>query len=87
MKTIVEKTQAIGGDGGQVSGGLYVGDGKLKVTVEGTYPIDKIVDAITKPLDPLKEKLKALIPGTWDDPLVDKAFEAAKAEIVKVLSE
>jgi len=81
MKTIVEKE--IGGDGAKA--GLYLDDGKLKAEV--SYPVAKVVEAIVKPLDPLKEKLKALIPGNWDDPLVESAFEGAKTEIVKLLSE
>lgn len=81
MKTILEKP--VGADGGKV--GLYVEDGNLEVKIQ--YPVAKIVQPIKTALDPLKAKLEALIPGDWDNPLIDKAFDAAFDEIVKLLAE
>lgn len=87
MKTIIEKEMEVGGDGAKASGGFYVEEGMLKAKAEIMYPIAKVVDAVVKPLDPLKEKLKALIPGDWDNPYIDKAFDDAKQAIAKMLSE
>lgn len=58
--------------------GLGISEGMLVATVG--YPVEKI-------LEPIKtqfvDKLKALIPGTWDDALIDAAW----ADAVKLLSE
>ncbi len=81
MKVIVDKP--VGGDGAEVI--LDVAEGSLELKV--TFPVAKIVGPIMKTLDPLREKLKALIPGDWDSPFVDAAFTGLEAEIVKVLSE
>lgn len=65
---------SIGGDGGTAALGI---DGD-KFAVEIKYPIAKV-------LEPVKaafvDKLKALIPGTWDDVLIDGAW----AEAMKLL--
>lgn len=66
----------IGGDGGAYA--LKVEGGLLKAEVG--YPVAKILDPIKKNF---VDKLKALIPGSWDDALIDAAW----AEAVKVLSE
>lgn len=82
MKTIYE--HAIG-SGGAV-GGLYIEGGKIVEKV--SYPLAGLVDEITKPLESVKAKLEAAIPGGhWADPVIDEIFAAAKAEIVSLLSE
>ncbi len=68
MKTLV--SMPVGGDGGSVALGV---DGKdLALSVR--YPM-------AKALEPVKalfvDKLKAIIPGTWDDMLIDKAWSEA----------
>lgn len=81
MRKIYE--HEIGSDGAKA--GLYVEAGLLEI--KASYPVVKILDIVTKPLDPLKEKLKNLIPGDWDGPLIDKAFQEAKDLMAKLLSE
>lgn len=81
MKVLVEKE--LGGNGGKV--GLYINEGVLEA--KASIAVASVVDMVSKPLDPLKAKLEALIPGDWENALVDEAFVAAKAEISKLLSE
>ncbi len=61
---------AIGGDGGKMAVGIDGDAFELNVT----YPIEKV-------LAPVKaafvDKLKAMIPGTWDDALIDSAWAEA----------
>lgn len=80
-KVLVEK--AIGGDGAKAS--LVIEGGSLQAVV--SYPIAGLVDGVVKQLDPLKAKLEALIPGDWENPLVDKAFAEIKDQLTKLLSE
>lgn len=81
MKTIIK--EKIGGDGAEAA--LVVEAGMLRAQV--SYPIAPLVDAVVKPVDKLKEELKKLIPGNWDDPIIDGLFSGAKAELTKLLSE
>lgn len=80
MKVIYE--HELGADGGKA--GLYADEGMIKF--ELGYPIAKLVDPIMAKLEPLKDKIESIIPGTWDKPILDKAFDDLKAEIVKLLS-
>lgn len=81
MKTIVEKP--LGEDGAKAA--LVLADGYLEARV--SYPLAKVADAVMKPLDPLREKLKNIIPGDWDNPIVDKIFDEAKEELTKLFTE
>lgn len=87
MKTILDITKAIGSDGGQVEGAIVINGQNLEAGVKLSYPASIIVDAITKPLEPLRLKLEKLIPGDWDNPIIDKLFEDAKAEVLSLLTE
>lgn len=73
--------------GSKASGALSIDSGNLQVGVTGQFG-DVVIDAkvgypVAKVLDPVKknfvDKLKALIPGTWDDALIDKAWDEAVA--------
>lgn len=66
---------AIGTDG---SYKLVVADGELQATLG--YKVAAVLAPVKKNF---VDKLKALIPGTWDDALIDKAWD----ESVKYLSE
>ncbi len=81
MKTLIERP--VGGDGGKV--GLYVEEGNL--VQKASYPVDKLVQPLKVALEPLKAKLEALIPGDWENPLIDKAFDESFALFVKLLTE
>lgn len=81
MKTIFEHD--LGPDGAK--GGLYLEKGSLVAKV--STPVNELVDRLVAPLDPLKEQLKAAIPGDWDNSIIDGIFNGAKAEITKLLSE
>lgn len=81
MKVLIEKE--FGGDGGKV--GAYIEDEALQVKV--SYPLIKVIQPATNALDGLLDKLKAAIPGTWDDALIDKLKDEYKADLVKFLAE
>lgn len=81
MKVLIEKE--FGGDGGKV--GAYIDAEALQVKV--SYPLIKVIQPATNALDGLLDKLKAAIPGTWDDALIDKLKDEYKADLVKFLAE
>ena len=87
MKEIAKYEQAIGGDGGTVKAALGVEQSNLVAKVEVAYPLIKIVEPATKALDNSLDKLKAAIPGTWDDALIEEFKANYKAELVKLASE
>lgn len=68
MKSLVEVP--VGADGGKVS--VVVDQGMLEVKVG--YPLEK---ALSEVKAKFVDKLKALIPGSWDDALIDKAWQDA----------
>ncbi len=68
MKKILEG--AIGKDGGTY--GLSIEDGNLVAKVG--YPVSQVLEPLKKNF---VDKLKAVIPGDWDDALIDKAWQEA----------
>lgn len=87
MKTIYAIERTVGGDGLAVSGEVGVQESNLKVQVALEYPIEMIVKPATTAVDGLIDKLKILIPGTWDDALLEDLKKEYKEELVKLLSE
>lgn len=68
MKELVRAP--IGGDGGAI----VVNVTELDLILAVAYPKAKVLEPIKKNFI---DKLKAIIPGTWDDILIDKAWEDA----------
>ena len=64
-----------------------LGDGQAVLDIDAGMLEVKIQYPVAKLLEPLKanviDKLKAAIPGTWDDGILDSLWES----IVKALSE
>ena len=64
-----------------------MGDGALVISVDQGQLELKAQFPVAKILEPMKaqifDKVKAAIPGTWDDALIDALYEA----MVKALSE
>lgn len=59
---------------------LVVEEGQLKAKIEGSYPMmDLLAPVKTKFVD----KLKGLIPGEWDDKLIDDAWAKAVASLTE----
>ena len=73
----------IGGDGGKASIGVDGPDLALSVK----FPLAKIVKPATDVLDAQLDKLKALIPGSWDDAAIDKFKAEYHAALLEKLSE
>jgi len=86
MKQIAEFNKELG-DGASATGALVIEEQLLKAKVEVSYPVSKIVEPATKALDQLLDKIKAAIPGTWDDVLIDKFKAEYKDDLVKIISE
>lgn len=63
-------------DAGDLKLGVAGKFGDLTVDATVGYPVIKVLDPIKKNF---VDKLKALIPGTWDDALIDKAWAEAIA--------
>lgn len=87
MKKIVGIDKELGGDGGHVLAQLGVDGENLKAEVSVTYPLAKVIEPATKAVDSLLDKLKAAIPGNWEDSLVDGFKKEYKEELVKLLAE
>lgn len=87
MKDLIAFEQEIGGDGAKAKGSLGVDADQLKLQLAVSYPIAKVIEPATSALDGLLEKVKALIPGDWDNVMIDKFKDEYKKELVKLLSE
>ena len=59
----------------------------LKLEVSASLPIATVLEPATKALDQALDKLKAMIPGTWDDAQIDAFKVMYKAELIKALAE
>ena len=81
MKALYE--HELGSDGGLA--GFYI-DGKM-VEVKVGYPIAKLLDPVLEKLNPLADRLKELIPGNFEDAIVDDLVVKIKAEVVKLITE
>ena len=64
-----------------LSGNLGADGGKYALQIEGGSLVAQVGYPVEKILQPLKEKLvdrlKNLIPGDWDDAIIDKAWQEA----------
>lgn len=87
MKDLLKFEQGVGGDGGKVAGSVGVDQSDLVAQVQVRYPLAKVVEPATSALDKLLDKLKAAIPGSWDDALIDKFKAEYKEDLVELLSE
>ena len=68
-----------------ISGDIGHDGGKYALEVESGNLQAKIAIPLVKVLDPIKvnfvDKLKRLIPGEWDDKLIDEAWAKAVASL------
>lgn len=87
MKKLIGFNEEIGGDGLVVGGQVGVEASSLKLELSASFPIAKIIEPATAAVDSLIDKLKAAIPGNWDDVILDQAKQEYKEELVKLLSE
>lgn len=87
MKSLASFDQAVGADGGKAGGSVGVEGDQLKIELHATYPLAKVVEPATAALDSLLNKVKAAIPGSWDDALIDQFKAEYKDDLVKLLSE
>jgi hypothetical protein len=90
MKDLFKYEKDLGAEGvedGSVKAALGVEGSNLVAEVKVGYPIAKIIDPATAEVDKLLEKLKGLIPGDWDNPLIDGFKLEYKASLLKALSE
>jgi hypothetical protein len=86
VKEIVKFDKELGADGAKAEGAVVIVDGNVKAQVSISYPLTKIIEPATTALDKAIDKLKAAIPGTWDDALLDKVKTEYKEELAKYLS-
>jgi 6-phosphogluconate dehydrogenase (decarboxylating) len=86
-KELVKFEKEVGGDGAKASGALTVDAMNLTAQVMVQYPTAKVIEPATKALDSAIDKLKALIPGNWDDVMLEGVKAEYKQEIAKLLAE
>lgn len=67
-------SQPFGGDGGTIT--VTSDGGNLNVVV--SYPLAKLLGPVKADV---VDKLKTLLPGTWEAPLIDAAWDAIVAAI------
>ena len=87
MKKLASYEAAVGGDGGKVSGVVGVEQRELKVQIEASYPLEKMISPATKAVDSLLDKLEKAIPGNWDKPMIENFKKEYQEELVKLLAE
>lgn len=85
MKNLVEVSHPVGV--AKINGALGVEGSDLKVKVEVAVPLKTVVEPATEAFDKILDKMKAAIPGTWDDVIIEKFKGEYKEELVKLLSE
>ena len=71
------------GEGGSAALGLEGGSAVLTVK----YPVSQLATPITELIDSTIDQLEAAIPGDWDSAVLEPIRAAAKAEVIKLLSE
>lgn len=71
------------GEGGQASLGLEGGSAVLSVK----YPVGELAKPVTDAIDKMVDQIEAAIPGDWDKAVLEPIREAAKSEVIKLLSE
>ena len=86
MKELASIEKDLGSDG-KAKASLAVNGDQLQAQVSVTYPIAKIIEPATNAVDSLLEKLKAAIPGDWENPLIDGFKAEYKSELIKLLAE
>ncbi len=87
MKELLNEKQPIGDSGAEASERLVVEDGKLKASIELSYPLDKLAKPVTDIIDQSIDKLEAAIPGDWDKAILEPIREAAHKKVADLLSE
>ncbi len=81
MKTVIESP--IGGDGAVA--GVYIDAGMLSAKI--SLPVAKLAEPIVVELEVLRAKLEDVIPGDWENPLVDAAFGAIEDQVKKIFAD
>lgn len=87
MKDLYKYENPLGGDGGQVKAALGVEEKALKIKAEVSYPLEKVIEPVTKVVDGMLDKLEQLIPGDWDKAIIESLKVEYKAKIVEAISE
>lgn len=65
---------------GNTGGELVVKSEDRKLKAELSHPIDPVLALVKANF---VDKLKKIIPGTWDDVLIDQAWERAVSEVIE----
>ncbi len=87
MKELVKAEQDLGGDGAKASESIVLEGGMIKARIEVVYPVALALKPVTDVIDNAITKLEEAIPGDWDKAVLEPIREAAKAELIKLLSE
>jgi len=85
MKELIKKEGPIGGDGGMYSAAAVLENKALKVKVEASYPLEKVIQPVTKVVDDMLDKLESAIPGDWDKKIIEGLKADYKAKLVELM--
>lgn len=88
MKTLINKTEPIGGDGAMASESLSLSGGNLVADVQLTYPVAKLLSPVTDLIDKAALSIEAKLSlGGEMKAILDPIVAGLKSEIIKLLSE
>lgn len=85
MKTIYAINEAVGSDGLQVEGAIKVDQSVLKLEVNATYPVEKIIAPATKLVDELLDKIEKIIPGDQTG-MVQRLKDEYKTKLIEAIT-
>lgn len=85
MDKVIAKYETAMGADGKIGASIGIEGEDLAVEMKGKYPLKKVVEPATQALDNLLDKLKAAIPGTWDDKLIDQFKLEYKQDLVQLI--
>lgn len=83
MKVLLNTKGTIAG--GDAEAALVVDGTVLKAQVSIGFPLAKLIEPAEKAFDAFLDKAKVLIPGTWDDVMIEQFKAIYKAEINKAM--
>lgn len=87
MKTLINKTENIGGDGATASESLTVDGTSLTATVSISYPLAKILSPVNDAIDKAEAAIVSkLALGGEMKAILDPIVAGLKAEIVSLIS-
>lgn len=91
MKKLVGIDKDLGGGDVKGSAGAHLGiEGSnlvLDLSVKASYPLEKVLTPANKAIDDAIDAVEKAVPGDWDKAILEPIRIAAKAQLLKAISE